>query len=62
MVRMRFELRFMKYSRKRLDGMMIGSFLIKIIWVMGAKGKEGFIFETNQCVLFSFLPEPHTTT
>lgn len=30
--------------------MMIGSFLIKIIWVMGAKGKEGFLFETNQPV------------
>lgn len=37
--------------------MMIGSLLIKMIWVAGAKGKEGFIFES--LVLFSFLPKPH---
>lgn len=32
--------------------MMIGSLLIKMIWVRGAKGKEGFVFETNQPACF----------
>lgn len=51
-VRTRSELRHMKQSPKGLGGKMIG-ILIKMIWMRGAKGKEGFLFETNQPVCCS---------
>jgi len=51
----RTELRYMKYRLKGLGRKMTGSLLET--WMGGAKGKEGFLFETNQPAPLSFPPK-----
>lgn len=48
----------LRYRLKRLGRKMIGSLLSKKTWMGGAKGKEWFLFETNQLLLPLFPIKP----